>query len=130
MDAIKPLLHEVIFGDTVVLWTLVLLAVAPIVDWIFGVLRAFRDKSFEVDALDVFVRTQYAGRVVPLLLLLVFGRILDVTFPADLQIPGVDLGVFVAAGLAPAAIFLGVTLKSIIDNATIGVNKAGVVPQE
>ena len=130
MEALQAFIREVFLGDTIATWTIALLAVAPIIDWLFGVLRSFRDSSFTFDALDVFVRTQYAGRVVPLILLILLGRTIDVAAPSELQIPGLDLSVLVLAGIAPAVIFLGVTLKSIIDNATIGVNKAGSVPTE
>lgn len=130
MIELQTFVREVFLGDTIATWVVGLLAFAPILDWIFGVLRSFRDGSFKADALDVFVRTQYAGRVVPLVLLILLGRTIDVAAPAELQIPGLDLSVLVVAGIAPAVIYLGVTVKSIIDNATVGVNKAGVVPTE
>jgi hypothetical protein len=89
----------------------------PILDWITGSARALIDHSFVVDKLDVFVVTQYGGRVVPLLIVLILGRVIAVTIPTALVIPGIDLSIITAGGVAPAIAFLALDLKSIVDNA-------------
>lgn len=128
LEAIKAF-FRLLFDDTTIL-LVAALALAPLLDWLFGVLRALRDTSFKWDALDVFIRTQLAGRSLPLILLLLIGRVISVSGAADVKIPGLDWSLVTTGAIAPAVIYLGLTLKSIAQNATADISRPAAVPRE
>lgn len=101
------------FADSLTNWTIYLVLLLPAFDWIVGVLRAIADRTFDIACVDVFLRKTVAGRVVPILLLVLLGRAITVGAPGDLAIPGVDLSLVTAAGVAAAVPFLLATLASI-----------------
>ena len=105
-----------VFEDPQVNFVLLLLVLLPIVQFVTGVLRAFANGTFDLEYLDVFVRTDLAGRVLPLLLLIVTGRIVEIAAPAELTIPGLDIGIFTGAGVGFAVVYLVVVVKRILDN--------------
>lgn len=109
-----------VFADQATNVVLALLVVLPLIDWITGSLRAIAGGTFQLSAFDVFVRTQMAGRAVPLAILLVLGRAITVAVPETLVIPGLDLSILTGGGILAAAPFLLVTAKSIVDNANPG----------
>jgi len=125
MEAIQQFIAAV-FSDGRVNVVIGLLIGLPIVDWVTGSLRAIANKTFTWDAFDVFVRTQIAGRAFPLIILLITGRVITVSVPSDIEIPGLDLGILTAGGIIAAVPFLLVAAKSIIDNVNPGT--ADVVP--
>lgn len=105
-----------VFSDANTNYVLLLLLVLPLVQFALGVLRAFSNGTFEVKYLDVFIRTDIAGRVIPLLILIVLGRVLDVAAPETLNIPGLDLSLLTGSGIALAVVYLVVVIKSIVDS--------------
>lgn len=105
-----------VFADQTTNIVIALLVALPLLDWVTGVLRAFADHSFELAALDVFIRTQIAGRVLPLIILLVLGRIVTIGTGSALNIPGLDLSLLTGGGIAAAVPFLLVTLQSLREN--------------
>lgn len=125
MEPIKEFVAAV-FSDQRANIVMGLLVALPIVDWITGSLRAIASKTFSWDAFDVFVRTQMAGRALPLLILIVIGRTITVAIPTDLEIPGLDLSLLTGAGILAAIPFLVVVIKSIIDN--VNPNAADELP--
>ena len=106
-----------IFADQATNVVLALVVVLPIVDWITGSLRAIAGKTFELAAFDVFVRTQIAGRTIPLAILLLLGRAITVAVPETLEVPGFDVSILTGGGILAAVPFLLSSAKSIIDNA-------------
>lgn len=109
--------HDV-FADANSNFVMFLLIVLPLVQWVTGVLRAFANGTFDVHYLDVFIRTDIAGRVLPTLILILLGRIVSVAAPAAFNVPGLDLGILTGAGIGIAVVYLVVVVKSIIDNVT------------
>ena len=101
------------FGDQTTNWVILLLLLLPALDWILGILRAIQSKTFQLDLIDVFLRTTVAGRVIPLLLLILFGRFVAVGAPTDLVVPGLDLNVLTTAGYIAAVPFILATINSI-----------------
>jgi hypothetical protein len=114
-----------IFSDQVTNLVIALLIAAPIADWLSGSLRAVADGSFTVEAFDVFVRTQVAGRALPLIILLLIGRLVSVAFTGAVPIPGLDLSIFATGGAIAAAVpYLITTLNSLRENLTPGSTNA------
>lgn len=129
MDGIKEFITAVV-SDPLTNWVILGLLFLPLIDWVLGTLRALRDKSYTADALDVFVRTKFGGRTVPLIILLTLGRIVAVGAPASLNIPGIDLSILTGAGLLASAPYLALTITSIIQNATADTSVKAPVPVE
>lgn len=117
-----------VFADPQINFVLLLLILLPVVQFVTGVLRAFSGGSFDLQYLDVFVRTDIAGRVLPLLLLIITGRIVEIAAPAELSIPGLDIGIFTGAGVGFAVVYLVVVIKRIVDN--VNPSKTDTLPQE
>ena len=115
MEAIQQFVAA-IFSDQRANIVMALIVFLPLVDWVTGSLRAVANGTFTLSAFDVFVRTQMAGRAVPIVILIITGRVITVAVPADLEIPGLDLGVLTAGGILAAVPFLVVAIKSVIDN--------------
>ena len=105
-----------IFNNDNTNFVLLLLILLPVIQFLTGVLRAFSNGTFDLEYLDVFVRTDIAGRVLPILLLIITGRIVEIAAPAELNIPGLDIGIIVGAGLGFAVVYLVVVAKRILDN--------------
>lgn len=125
MEAIQQFVAAV-FSDSRANVLMALLVGLPILDWVTGSLRAIAGGTFQWDKFDVFVRTQMAGRTIPLIILIITGRVITVAIPADLAIPGLDLSILTAAGALAALPFLAVCVKSIIEN--VNPNVADSVP--
>ena len=104
------------FADPQVNFVLLLLVVLPVVQFVTGVLRAFSNGTFELQLLDVFVRTDIAGRVLPLLILIITGRLVESQAPDTLTIPGLDIGIFTSAGIGFAVVYLVVVIRNIVSN--------------
>ena len=107
--------HDV-FADANTNFVLLLLIVLPLVQYVLGVLRAVANSTFDLSLLDVFIRTDIAGRVLPLTILIVLGRVIDVGAPKELNIPGLDLGLLTGAGIGMAVVYLVVVVQSIVAN--------------
>lgn len=107
--------HDV-FADANTNFVMVLLLLLPTVQWATGVLKAFSNHTFNLEFLDVFIRTDVAGRILPTLILILTGRIIDVAAPDDFDFPGLDLGILTGAGLGLAVVYLAVVIKRIFDN--------------
>ena len=105
-----------VFADANTNFVLLLLILLPTVQFVTGVLRAISNGTFKLELLDTFVRSDLAGRVLPLLLLIITGRIVEIAAPAELSIPGLEIGVFTGAGIGFAVVYLVVVVKRIIDN--------------
>ncbi len=105
-----------VFGDPNVNFVLFLLLLLPAVQWVTGLLRAFSNGTLQVELIDAFIRSDIAGRVLPLSILIVTGRVVDVAAPDSLNIPGLDLSLLTTGGIAAAVIYLVVVVKRIYDN--------------
>lgn len=118
-----------VFGDSTINFVLFLLVLLPGVQWLTGVLRAFSNGTLQWELVDTFIRSDMAGRVLPLSILIVTGRVIDVTAPASLEIPGLDLSLFTGAGIAAAAVYLMVVVKRILDNVNPSVRDTPPTPE-
>jgi hypothetical protein len=105
-----------VFADPQVNFVLFLLILLPVVQFVTGVLRAVSAGQFQLGLLDVYVRTDIAGRVLPLLILIVTGRIVEIAAPDALNIPGLDIGIFTGAGIGFAVVYLVVVIRNILGN--------------
>ena len=103
--------------------TILLVAILPLLDLITGVLRAIANKTFTLDALDVWVRTKVAGRVLPIILVLVAGEAVG-----DVTVGSFSFNVVTIAAMAAAVTFVAAEAKSIIDN--LNANEPDSVPVE
>lgn len=101
-------------GADQVQWTIIITILAlGVLDFIFGVLRAIADKTgpaFDIALLDVWVRTQLAGRIVPIILVLIFAALAP-----SVQIAGFSFDPLAIAGNTAAGAYALTTSKSIID---------------
>jgi hypothetical protein len=107
-----------LFSDPTTNLVIALVIVLPLVDWATGSLRAVANGTFTLSAFDVFVRTQIAGRTLPLTILMLLGRALTVAVPQEPSIPGLDLGLLTAAGIAASVPYVMVAVQSILANVT------------
>lgn len=105
-----------VFGDPNVNFVLLLLILLPAVQWLTGTLRAFSNGTLQVDLIDAFIRSDIAGRVLPLAILIVTGRVIDVAAPTSLNIPGLDLSLLTGGGVVSAVVYLVIVAKRIYDN--------------
>lgn len=119
--------HDV-FGDANTNFVMLMLTVLPLVQWVTGVLRAIANSTFSLEYLDVFIRTDIAGRVLPTLILILTGRLVDVAAPQDFNVPGLDLGILTGAGIGIAVVYLVVVVKRLIDN--VNPSQPDAVPAE
>ncbi len=85
-------------------------------DWLLSVAAAFRDGTFSLDGVAVFLRTHIMGRVVPIAVLLGLGYFGNA--------PALS-----AIGAAAAALYTAETLKSIADSWAPG-HETQKVPKE
>jgi hypothetical protein len=105
-----------VFADPTTNFLIALLIVLPLLDWVTGTLRAIANHTFSFELWDVFVRTQIAGRALPLILLIIAGRAISVAAPGELAIPGFDLSILTAAGALAAVPFLTGLVGSVLAN--------------
>lgn len=90
-----PLTNDAIIGVTALC----------ILGFLIGVARALSDRTFEWLALDVWVRKDIMGRVVPIILILAFGRVVGTIEIGDTKLALLTfLGLGAAATYAAAAI--------------------------
>jgi len=80
-----------------------------LVDFLLGVLAALRDGVFELSAVGAWIRVQFAGRILPIWILLFIG------FYAQ-GIEFADIPLLLAAGLGAAATYVAETVGSILKN--------------
>jgi Bacteriophage holin family len=90
---------------------IIAIAVLAILDFATGSLRAIANHTFSLDAFDVWVRVQIAGRVLPIILVLVAGTIVG-----DISVGGFSFNVLTATALAAAATYAVSTGASIAAN--------------
>lgn len=94
-----------------------------ILGFALGTIRAIADKTFEWLALDTWIRKDLMGRVIPIILILAFGRIAGTITVGDAQ-----LALLTAAGLAAAATYAAASLAGII--ASLNRNAENPVPTD
>ncbi|HSV93277.1 MAG TPA: hypothetical protein VLH81_09375 [Desulfobacterales bacterium] len=105
-----------VFADQATNLVIALLIAVPLLDWVTGSLRAVAGGTFRWSAFDVFVRTQLAGRTIPLTILLLLGRVVSIALPEGLVIPGLELTLITGAGIAAAVPYLVTGCASIVAN--------------
>jgi len=85
--------------------------ILAIVELVTGIAKAFASKQFDVTLVDAWVRKTVAGRVIPILILLIAGEAVP-----DMSVLGLDINILSTTGLAAAATFAVAALGSITDN--------------
>lgn len=80
-----------------------------IVDLVLGILAAWRDGTFQLSAVDAWLRSSFAGRIAPIWLLLIVGYLAD-----SLDLAGIP--VLLAAGIGAAGLYVAATVSSILKN--------------
>jgi hypothetical protein len=80
-----------------------------------GIAKTVSNKTFEWSWVDLFVRTKIAGRLVPIVVVLLIG-----TIAPDLSLLGLTVNPFTAAGLAAAVPVAASELASILENIRFG----------
>ena len=83
--------------------------VVGFIDFVLGVLAAFRDGVFDLSALAAWLRAQFAGRILPIWVLLFLGY-----YAQGIEFS--DIPLLLAAGLGAAAIYVAETIGSILKN--------------
>lgn len=86
-----------------------------ILEFATGVLRSVAAKQFDVTLVDTWVRKTIAGRVLPIILLLLFGA-----FVPDLSIIGLQIDILTVTGTTAAAAFAASAIGSILENIRSG----------
>jgi hypothetical protein len=94
-----------------------------ILGFVLGTLRAVADKSFVWSALDVWIRKDLMGRVIPIILILAFGRVVG-----TIKVGDVELAVLTATGLIAAATYAATAVTSIV--ASLNKNAPNPVPTD
>lgn len=85
--------------------------VIAIVEFGTGVARAVASGQFKFDLVDTWVRKTVAGRVIPILLVLIAGAATP-----DLSVIGLDINILTTAGMTAAAAFAVSAVASIVGN--------------
>lgn len=98
-------------------------AILGLVELVTGILRAFASKQFDVALIDVWVRTQLAGRILPIVIILVAGAAAP-----DLSVLGVSVNILSTSGVAAAAVYAASALASIVGS--VNPQTADVPPVE
>jgi hypothetical protein len=107
--AFGNLVHAAFQGPTGIAITGV--AILGILELVTGALRAFAAKQFKIELVDTWVRTDLAGRILPITVVLIAGAAAP-----DLSALGVQVDILTATGLAGAAVYAASTLASIVAN--------------
>lgn len=89
---------------------IVIVAVA-LLDLLTGISRAVANGTFNLELVDVWVRTTVAGRVIPIVLVLVFGAVIG-----NVELGSFSFNILTAAAIAAAVVYVAATAQSIIDN--------------
>jgi hypothetical protein len=106
-------LIKALFADPITNAALQGVLLVALLELATGILRAFASKQFDFALVDVWVRTQLAGRVLPILLVLIASRV-----GGGIKVGDTDLNLLWAAGIAAAAVYAASAVKSIMDNLT------------
>lgn len=96
-------------GDPMVNNAIVGVVALGLLDWLLGTLRAIRDGIFKLTLVDVWVRQALLGRIIPIVLILAFSRVVG-----GIRIGEVDVNTLAIAGTAAAVAYATTTVQSII----------------
>lgn len=102
-----------IWTDQVTGTAITLIVAVAILDLLTGASRAFANGTFDFALVDVWVRKTIAGRVLPIVLVLVFGAAIG-----NITLGTFSFNILTVAALAAAAVYLASTAASIIANLT------------
>jgi hypothetical protein len=101
-----------LFGDPIAgsaVWAVVVLCVAQ---FALGSIRAFSNKTFVVSSFDAWIRTDVAGRVIPIILIFLMAKAVP-----DLSVFGIPVeSGLMAFGVAQATTYIISSLGSIYQN--------------
>ena len=92
----------------IAIWGVALLGALELVT---GILKAVAKSQFTFDLVDVWVRTQLAGRILPIVVVLIAGAA-----SPDFSVLGLDVNPLTTLGLAGAATYAASALASIVNN--------------
>lgn len=97
--------------------------VLGLVELVTGISRAVSSSTFSLAYVDVWVRTQLAGRILPIVFTLIFAQAVG-----SVSIGPVDLNILAITGMGAAAVYAAAAVKSIADN--LNPAKTDSVPTE
>ena len=98
-------------ADPITSNVILLVAILPIVDLVTGVLKAISTGTFDIALIDVWVRTQIAGRVLPIILVLLTGQVVG-----NITVGSFSFNVVTLAAMTAAVTFIAACAASIIQN--------------
>lgn len=98
-------------------------AILGLLELATGILRAISSAQFTFSLIDVWVRTQLAGRILPIVLVLIAGAAAP-----DLSVLGLTINILTVTGLAAAAVYAATALTSILGN--VNPQTADTLPAE
>lgn len=90
---------------------IIIVVAVAILDLLTGISRAIANATFKLDLVDVWVRTQIAGRVIPIVLVLMFGTVIG-----NISLGSFSFNILTTAALAAAVAFVAATASSIVAN--------------
>lgn len=102
---------------------IVALFVVGILELVLGIIRAVSGGQFQLALIDVWVRTQLAGRILPIVLVLIVG----IVFP-PVTLGGFSFSPITIAANTAAAVYLAAAAASIV--ASLNPAAADPLPQE
>lgn len=100
-----------LWSDPLTSNAIILVVVVALLDLLTGISRAVASSQFDVKLVDVWVRVTIAGRVIPIVLVLLFGTVIG-----NIQLGTFSINVLTTAALAAAATFVAAEAASIIGN--------------
>lgn len=96
-------------SDSPAIAMIILILGLGLMDWAFGVIDAIRNSLFDLKYLDVWVRKQLLGRILPVVLVLAFSQVFG-----TIDILGFQLNLLWIGGQTAAIAYALTTINSII----------------
>lgn len=112
-----------IWADPLTNNAIIVVVAVALLDLLTGIARAVANSTFQFDLVDVWVRATVAGRVIPIVLVLVFGAVIG-----NISLGSFSFNILTAAALAAAVVYVAATAQSIIDN--LSASKPDSLPVE
>ena len=100
-----------IWADPLTSNAIIIVVAVSLLELLTGISRAVANHSFDFGLVDVWVRTQVAGRVIPIILVLIFGTVLG-----NITLGSFSFNILTAAALTAAVLYVTTAAQSIIDS--------------
>lgn len=90
---------------------IVIVVAVALLDLLTGIARAIANGTFALELVDAWVRKTIAGRVIPIVLVLLFGAAIG-----NISLGDFHFNIFTTAALTAAGVFVAATAASILAN--------------